>query len=218
MSRLNHDNIYKCLWFTVVKKCKKIDTQFLFLTCDCMPLSLQETALLISNALRERDVRSMRKINSRCVQETAIKFEQHTYLFALTTYVLSKVLSKPRYFSQKKYKGALEKILMLLGQCESQAKSASYPSLAKTQTKILLAIERMDDQDRRFVKGILQKGKLKIATTLYAQGISLGNAVEITGVDKRELLSYAGQTMMFDRLREKKNIEERMRDLREIFS
>jgi hypothetical protein len=183
-----------------------------------MPLSLSETAFLISNALRDHDVRAMRKINDRCIKETAIKFERHTYCFALATYVLSKVLSKPRYFSQKKYKETLVKIMLLLKQCESQAKSASYASLGKTQGKILSAIEKMDEQDRRFVKGILQKGRLKIATTLYAQGISLGNAVEITGVDKRELLSYAGQTMMFDRLREKKGIEERMKDLREIFS
>jgi len=40
----------------------------------------------------------------------------------------------------------------------------------------------------------------------------------MTGTDKRELLLYAGQTMMFDRLKEKKSIHERMKDLREIFS
>ena len=76
----------------------------------------------------------------------------------------------------------------------------------------------MDEKDRRFVKGILTKGRLKIASTLYAQGISLGNAAEMTGTDKREVLLYAGQTMMFDRLKEKKSMEERMKDLREIFS
>jgi len=64
----------------------------------------------------------------------------------------------------------------------------------------------------------LQKGKLKIASVLYAQGISLGNASELTGSDKREVLLYAGQTMMFDRLKEKRGIEDRMKELRKIFS
>jgi hypothetical protein len=107
---------------------------------------------------------------------------------------------------------------LLLRQCESSAKSADYSSLGKSQEKVLASIGKIDDEDRRFVKGILQKGKLKIASVLYAQGISLGNAAEITGAEKRELLLYAGQTMMFDRLCEKKSIEERMKDLREIFS
>ncbi|MEM2137608.1 MAG: hypothetical protein QW568_00795 [Candidatus Anstonellaceae archaeon] len=183
-----------------------------------MPLSLSETAVLIATALKERDVRAMRKINDRCIEETAIKFSQHTYLFALISYVLSKIMSKPRYFAQKKSKAILSNVAMLLSACERSAKEADYNELLSCQNRILTAIEKMDESDRRFVKGILTKGKLKIASTLYAQGISLGSAAEMTGTDKRELLSYAGQTMMFDRLKEKKGIEERMKELRGLFS
>ena len=183
-----------------------------------MALSLSETAVLIENALADHDVRAMRKINDRCIEETAIKFEQPTYLFALISYVLSKIISKPRYFKQKKQKESLSALTLSLRLCEQQAKNADYSGLISTQNKILTSIEKMDDEDRRFVKGLITKGKLKIASTLYAQGISLGNAAEMTGTDKREVLLYAGQTMMFDRLQEKKSMNERMKDLREIFS
>ncbi|MEM4634115.1 MAG: hypothetical protein QW275_03095 [Candidatus Anstonellaceae archaeon] len=183
-----------------------------------MPISLSETAILILSALNNHDVRAMRKINDRCIKETALKFGTHTYNFALISYLLSKILSKPRYFSQKKSKETLSRVEDLLHQCELAAKSADYPLLGKLQEKILLSIKRIDDEDRRFVKGILQKGKLKIAAVLYAQGISLGNASQITGTDKRELLLYAGQTTMFDRLKESKGIEQRMRELRKLFS
>ncbi|MFA6489112.1 MAG: hypothetical protein WCT52_00350 [Candidatus Micrarchaeia archaeon] len=183
-----------------------------------MPLSLAETSYLIADALRNHDVRAMRRINDRCIEETAIKFGTNTYLFALITYILSKIISKPRYFTQEKSKASVAKILADLKLCETHAKSANYSSLEKCQNKVIAEIEKMDEKDRRFVKGILQKGRIKIAATLYAQGISLGNAAEIAGIDKRELLLYAGQTMMFDRLKEKKGIEERMKDLREIFS
>lgn len=183
-----------------------------------MALSLPETAVLISRALSDRDVRAMRKINDRCIEETALKFEQPTYYFALISYVLSKIISKPRYFKQKKAKESLSSLSLMLRLCESQAKNADYAGLTATQNKVLSSIEKMDERDRRFVKSILTKGRLKIASTLYAQGISLGNAAEMTGTDKREVLLYAGQTMMFDRLHEKKTMEERMKDLREIFS
>jgi len=183
-----------------------------------MALSLAETAVLIGSALRNHDVRAMRKINGRCIDETALKFQQPTYNYALITYVLAKMLSKPRYFAHGKAKEKLSGIDKLLRACESFAKEADYASLLSTQGKILSSMEKMDEEDRRFVKGIMQKARLKIASTLYAQGISLGNASDITGADKREVLLYAGQTMMFDRLRERKGIEERMKELREIFS
>jgi hypothetical protein len=181
-------------------------------------LSLSETAVIINRALSERDVRSMRKINDRCIDETAVKFGTHTYHYALISYVLSKVISKPRYYKQIRAKESLAKVSALLKQCEGFAKSADYSSLLSCQDKILTSIEKMDETDRRFVKGIITKGKLKIASSLYAKGISLGSASEMTGTDKLELQLYAGQTMMFDRLREKKTIKDRMKDLREIFS
>ncbi|MCX8198245.1 MAG: hypothetical protein N3F07_03595 [Candidatus Micrarchaeota archaeon] len=182
-----------------------------------MPISLSETAFLISSALQSQDVRAMRKINDRCIQETAVKFSRYTYNFALISYVLSKIISKPRYFSQRRPKEAVAKVAELLAQCEEAAKSANYSQLGRLQEKMLLEMQKIDDEDRRFVRGIVQKARLKIAAILYAQGISLGNASQITGTEKRELLLYAGQTTMFDRLKEKKSMQERMRDLRRIF-
>lgn len=185
---------------------------------DFMPLSLSETAVLIARALRDSDVRAMRKINDRCLSETALKFSEHAYVFALVSYVLSKILSKPRYLSESRAKQSFFALQTLLLQCETLAASANYPELLSCQNRILSTIEAMDERDRRFVKGILQKGRLKIASVLYAQGISLGSAAEITGTDKREVLLYAGQTLMFDRLKEKKGMAKRMKELREIFS
>ena len=160
----------------------------------------------------------MRKINDRCIEEAALKFGKHVYLYALISYVLSKIMSKPRYFRNSRARQSVSSLAGLLSSCEGYAQAADYVSLLSCQNKVLSSIEKMDMLDRRFVTGILQKGKLKIASTLYAQGISLGNAAEMTGADKRELLLYAGQTMMFDRLKEKNGISERMKSLREIFS
>jgi len=182
-----------------------------------MALLLQDTPVLIASALHSRDVHAMRKINDRCIEETALKFSKHVFLFALISYVLSKVISKPRYHSEKNAKALLSQVRQLLLQCEAAAKKADYASLSALQGKILSSIEKMDEEDRRFVKGLIAKGRLKIASVLYAKGLSLGSAAEMTGTDKRELLLYAGQTMMFDRLKERKTISERMKELRELF-
>jgi trehalose-6-phosphate synthase len=48
--------------------------------------------------------------------------------------------------------------------------------------------------------------------------VSLGVAVEMTGLDKQEILDYAGGTMMFDRLKDEKGIEERMKAARKFLA
>ena len=162
-------------------------------TSDNMALTLAETSVLIGSALRNHDVRAMRKINDRCVEETALRFQQPTYNYALITYVLAKILSKPRYFRQGRGKELISTVDKLLRTCEGLAKTAEYASLVACQGKILTSMEKLDEEDRRFVKGILQKAKLKIASTLYAQGISLGNSSEIAGADKREFCFTPGR-------------------------
>ena len=61
---------------------------------------------------------------------------------------------------------------------------------------------------------LVNKGKLKMAATFYAQGMSLGVAADLTGLEKQEILNYAGESMMFDRLKDEKSISERMKAAR----
>lgn len=85
-------------------------------------------------------------------------------------------------------------------------------------TELEHAIASLDEKDPRFVIDLITKGKLKTAATFYAQGLSLGVASEMTGLDKQEILAYAGETMMFDRLRDEKSIAERMKVARKLLS
>jgi hypothetical protein len=57
-----------------------------------------------------------------------------------------------------------------------------------------------------------------MAATFYAQGMSLGVSSDMTGVEKQEILDYAGQTMMFDRMKEEKTIKERMKIAHQLIS
>ena len=65
---------------------------------------------------------------------------------------------------------------------------------------------------------LVTKGRLKMAATIYAQGIGLGVAAEVTGLDKQEILDYAGETMMFDRLKEEMTIGDRLKNARKFLS
>jgi hypothetical protein len=172
----------------------------------------------IRQALRKKDIHQMRKINDECLRELSVQFDRMPYLLALLSYSLGKILSKPRYWKRT---GVLEFMRGLDSELEAAggyAESENEKRLGGRLEKILGRLEKLDLRDKRFVKDVLTKARLKVASTLYAQGFSLGKAQEVTGIDKREILSYAGQTMMFDRVREEKGIGERLAKLRELFS
>ncbi len=83
-------------------------------------------------------------------------------------------------------------------------------------TEMEQSIACLESKDPRFVTDLVTKGKLKMAATFYAQGMSLGISSEMTGLEKHEILDYAGETMMFDRLKEEKSIDDRMKMARKL--
>jgi hypothetical protein len=96
--------------------------------------------------------------------------------------------------------------------------SAAEEEMLAIFSELEKAIARLERRDPRFVVDLVTKGRLKMAATFYAQGMSLGIAAEMTGLEKQEILDYAGETMMFDRLRTEKGIAERMKAARKLLS
>lgn len=167
------------------------------------------------SAFRKRDAKKLRKLNDSLLREASLSQSERLYCFAVISYVLFKILSKPR-FLEKKYAERLEKIEEIMK--KTHLCPATCPSIVQCPLLIEFenAIKNLEADDPRFVIDIYSKARLKVAATLYAQGISLGRASEITGMEKQEILSYAGHTMMFDRVKEEKTVQDRLKALKEI--
>ncbi|MEM2963371.1 MAG: hypothetical protein QXW70_03730 [Candidatus Anstonellales archaeon] len=167
--------------------------------------------------LSKSDSRLMRKANDRCIAFLAVSPSPLFLSLSVISYVLSKILSKPRYMERKANQDYLKAIKDELLTCRGYIRSEKEVEVGESIKKMLKVVEQLNASDRRFFLGLEEKAKLKIAVTLYAQGFSLGRASEITGVDEREILKYAGGTMMFDRLPERRGIGERVSIARRIF-
>jgi hypothetical protein len=169
------------------------------------------------SSFRKRNQRRLRKLNDEILHSTALEFDKAHFNLAVFSYVLSKIVSKPRYLG-KECAGCLERIESTLEDLSAKIDSASEADVLESFTELEHAIARLDERDPRFVISLITKGKLKTAATFYAQGISLGVASEMTGLDKQEILDYAGETMMFDRLKDEKSIADRMKVARKLLS
>ncbi|MEM4367338.1 MAG: hypothetical protein QW035_04395 [Candidatus Anstonellales archaeon] len=157
-----------------------------------------------SEILKKKNGRDMRALNDDILNEAIVNFSPEMYRMATLTYVLSKILSKPR-FIQHAYSKFFYEISEAL---DRGARSKNLLAALDETEKI---VEMMDHKDKRFVRSLIDKGKVKMAAVLYAKGMSLGMASQLTGVDKQEILSYAGQTMMFDRVKEEVGLRQRVK-------
>jgi uncharacterized protein (DUF2164 family) len=168
-------------------------------------------------AFKKRDQRRLRKLNDYLLQDTALDCNKLNFEITILSYVLSKIVSKPRFLGHD-FEPILRDIEFGLQELMRKIKGGNEEEVFKTLRRIESTIGRLDTQDPRFVVSLVTKGKLKMAATFYAQGMSLGIASEMTGMEKQEILDYAGQTMMFDRLKEEKTLRERMKIARQMIS
>ncbi|OIO21919.1 hypothetical protein COV61_01495 [Candidatus Micrarchaeota archaeon CG11_big_fil_rev_8_21_14_0_20_47_5] len=178
-------------------------------------------SLLLEEIYREfskGDARALRKINDKCIECLGMTPEKNMLSLAVISYVLSKILSKPRYFERRANKEYLGRMKEQMQKCAAVSKGDDEEKMGYCIEGMLKTVDKISGSDRRFFLGLQQKALLKIAATLYAQGFSLGRASEITGVEEREILKYAGGTMMFDRFKGKKTLLDRLNDARKIFA
>jgi len=179
--------------------------------------TLFEYAPRILAAFKKRSQRRLRKLNDYVLKEAAIEPNKLNFHLSIISYVLAKIVSKPRFLRREcepmlaEIENALEKLVRRMGRADENEILGIFSEVEK-------AVSHLDERDPRFVTGLIEKGRLKMAATFYAQGMSLGVAADMTGMEKQEILDYAGQTMMFDRLEEEKSITERMKTARQLIS
>ena len=180
-----------------------------------MPPLLKENTIEIGIAFKKRNQKKLRKLNDHILRSAVIEFSKPWYILAVLSYVLGKITSKPRYLKKE-----MEKFMFPIEKClDDLAKNADrYDEIEWTGAfaNLELKIKNLESGDPRFINGLMTKGKLKVAATLYAQGISLGLAAEMTGMNKQDVQNYAGKTMMFDRVKEEQTILERMKNARQL--
>jgi hypothetical protein len=178
---------------------------------------LTPIASKILAAFKKRDQRALRKLNDEVLKATAIDCENVGFNLAVSSYVLSKIVSKLRFLGSD-YHGGLERIEKVFSRLVQGLEDSHEEELLPIFKELEVAIANLESRDPRFVVDLVTKGKLKMAATFYAQGMSLGVASDMTGLEKQEIMEYAGETMMFDRFKSEKSVSERMKDARRFLS
>ncbi len=170
---------------------------------------------MVLNAFRKHNPRQLRKMNDDILNIAATDLSKPYFSLAVYSYILSKIVSKPRYFEYE-YVRSISEIESSLAAIANRRGIMRDDEADLLFARLERSIASLESKDPRFVIDLLTKGRLKMAAILYAKGMSLGVATQMTGLEKQEILNYAGQTMMFDRIKDAKTAPERMKFARKF--
>lgn len=149
----------------------------------------------IKNAFRDYDIKLLREISNKCEKDILIE-EKLFFTLSLLSYTLAKILTKSRFRNATLY----NKININLSNAVEFAKKRDEIAVINSAWNILKIITNFDEKDKRYIIGLIEKGRTKIAASLYAQGLSLSRVISITNAQKQEVLNYSGKTVMSDRM------------------
>ena len=173
-------------------------------------IELPTATRLVRNSYKSRNQRKMRKANDKIMMGSISGFPKELYDLAVYSYVLSKILSKPRFMGRA-YTDKHKEIDKILSGLVSASDVNDKKTFAIFLKELSFSIQNIESSDSRYLISMIDKGKLKTAATLYAQGFSLSAAAKMTGMDQQEIMDYAGKTRMFDRVEEQMPVSKRIK-------
>ncbi len=177
----------------------------------------QDYLFTMIRAFKKHTQKELRKLNDTLVKHMVLGFTKPLYELAVLSYVFSKIVSKPRFLNVE-YNPKLRHIEQQLQFIAQKADIIPEPELLQLFNKLTDSIVELEAEDPRYMRNLVSKGRLKVAATMYAQGVSLGLAADMSETNKQDILDYAGKTMMFDRLQEEKTIHERLKIARGLIA
>ncbi|MFH1447528.1 MAG: hypothetical protein ABIG39_01580 [Candidatus Micrarchaeota archaeon] len=182
-----------------------------------MEYSVAKASEELHSAFDKRNIKALRKISNRCSESMAIEPDKGMFSLSIISYALGKILGKPRYWRDETRIELTSFVEKKLRECRDRINAGDEEGFSRGCSEIIDYLEEFDVKKRRYVRGLFDKAKLKMAARMYAQGLSLSYVISVTGSDTNEVLDYIGKTLMFDRVGRTKGIKERLIDAEKIF-
>ncbi len=164
----------------------------------------------------ERKVFDLRGMSSRLIREAALSNDYAKAELGVIAYALHKIESKQHFVNSPQWGRLKQTVKEDLKSSGIGIKNNDTKQFLEALKKVIQHITKIDAELGNFAIGIYEKAKVKQASLAYSYGLSIAQAADLTGADKKELQSYIGATTMHDEETEIKNISERVKELKDI--
>ncbi|MDO8634173.1 MAG: hypothetical protein Q7K34_02675 [archaeon] len=172
----------------------------------------------ISASFNNEDSFGLKEASNRALGLAVAGFDKTYAKIAIAAYVLSKITSKEHILKNPLWHDVKNTILKALEDAAEILRKNKAKKFEKKLGEIEEDTREIDKKFGNYLKNTWDKAKIKIASSAYAQGLSLSQATEIAGADKADLQNYIGFTKIHDEGKTSSSMKHRMKILREVFA
>lgn len=197
------------------KSLKYLETVFLLVALFLQASVLANFLGKLISAFQNNELFALREISNHAIDKAALENDKELARIALIAYSLHKLAGKHHIVSDDRWKDVKHDVLFDL---RLALKAIQAGNIEEFDFRLKAAIDSVQQSDKKmgyFVQDVFEKARVKHASVAYGMGLGLGQAAELTGADKKELLRYIGVTRLADRDEEDIGIAGRLRKLKE---
>jgi hypothetical protein len=159
-------------------------------------------------AIAENNPKKMKDLANDAIQDVPFTRDQASIKLTIICYSLSKVFNKDYY---RKNEMRWKDFVIDLRNDLRRAIEAP-----EALDKVFSDIKRLDESAGRFVDQVTDKAVSKKASTLYAFGLSLGTASQLTGASEWAVMKEIGMTKINDEQKPTLTLSERFKAAQKI--
>jgi hypothetical protein len=148
----------------------------------------------LKNAFEKPDIVELKQLSNFAIREAGFENNKAAAKIAIIAYCLYKLLTKEHIIKNKNWQSVKKNISKNLDFALRAARQKNFEELEKQLDFAIKGVDEIDKDLGFFLTSLFDKAKIKLASTAYATGLSLGQAAELTGADKKQLLQYLGNT------------------------
>lgn len=178
--------------------------------------SLLDAIENIQNAFSFGQTSELRQIANQCIRRAALENDRLLAQTAVIAYALHKLLIKEHVQRDTAWKPVQKKLVEKLRDAHQQLEQKKTVEFEKQLNQLSDQIRKIDSALGNYIQNLIEKSKVKQASSLYALGVSLGQATELTQANKKTLFNYIGVTKLHDQQPAQKTMAERVAALEAI--
>jgi len=168
----------------------------------------------VIGAFRKGDAFGLREIANHAIEEAAFGNDSQLAELSMISYCLHKMHSKQHVLRDKNWPKIKKGILAGLEKAEKSIVAGNMGRFDKDIASVINSVKATDEMLGNYAQNLFEKARVKYASSAYSLGLGLGQAADLTGTQKKELLRYIGVTKIADRDVSKIGIAKRLRKLK----
>jgi len=165
---------------------------------------------LIIEQFKAKDLDKLHRIDEKILEDAIIHNRKDLVELSIVAYSFRKLLSKKHIFNNPNWASFEQKTISNLVQAIELSKKENKEEYNNKIKEIQEDIEKTDQLLGHFIHDIVFNARIKLASTVYAYGLSLSQAANLLSANKDDVMEIIGQTKISDEDTRSKTISQRV--------